>query len=222
MHLASVRHQIAGLVGSTSYMHYRMQGAALTDDPAEVQKFLMGQAAMHRSAAADSLEQLQRCARATGLIRSRDALSIWDVSLARQQGLEQEMQRLGLPAQAPSFPVEVALQTLFRVADHLFGVTFEQVECSSRYASASEQITPGLGACMQSPVPCHPGTPLPAARFHRSEAVQGVLGARCAEVSGGLPGARHPRDGVPRSVPARRQATDQRPLHAALWQTHLP
>eukprot|EP00892_Ulva_mutabilis_P011909 jgi/Ulvmu1/9090/UM005_0185.1 len=134
--LARVRHDIAGLVGSPSYMHYRLQGAALTDDPAEVQSFLAGLADSNREAAAAELQQLQRCARDSGLLGPGERLAIWDVALARQQGLEQEVQRAGLPAQDPGFTLEDALSTLFRVADHLFGVTFEQVLCGRREAWA--------------------------------------------------------------------------------------
>lgn len=128
--LAGVRRELAGLVGSPSYMHYRMQGAALAEDPAQVHSFLASLADSHRSAAAAAVQQLHRCARDAGLLGPTEPLSIWDMSIARQQGLEREMQRLGLPAQQPGFTVEVALSTLFRVADHLFGVTFEQAPCS--------------------------------------------------------------------------------------------
>lgn len=134
--LAAVRRDLAALVGSPSYMHYRMQGAALAQDPADVSAFLGGLAVHHRSAAAPELEHLQRCARDSGLLGRTETIGMWDLALARQQGLQQELRRRGLGGEEPGFSVKLALGTLFRVVDRLFGVQFEQVPCSGRCATA--------------------------------------------------------------------------------------
>lgn len=113
--ILSLRSELAQLLGYGNYAEVSL-ATKMAEAPGEVLRFLRGLAEKSRAAATKELEDLEKFA--------GRKLRAWDLGYYAER-LKND--RFGIDEEAlrPYFPVERVLDGLFRVANTLFGITFE-------------------------------------------------------------------------------------------------
>jgi Zn-dependent oligopeptidase len=131
LELAAVRKSMAELVGSPSYMHYKLASAGLTQQPEVVQGFLDNVRAAHQDKCEQELQELLKFARDTGLVKGPQ-LGAWDYGVCRINALIACLQQCDLPSRELQFSASGVMRTLFGVVEKLFGVRFVAEQADPR------------------------------------------------------------------------------------------
>jgi oligopeptidase A len=122
--ILSVRHEVATLVGFSSYAEYSL-ATKMAKSPAEVIAFLNELAARSKPAAQRELEELQKFAK-------QASLPSWSVGYYAER-LKQQKFDLSEETLRPYFPVPQVLQGLFKVISQLYGVTIVERHDVEKY-----------------------------------------------------------------------------------------
>ena len=126
--ILAARHELAELLGYASYADYSLANK-MAQSPAEVLGFLQALAEKTKPFAEREVRELQAFAQQVDELVQLEA---WDIAYYSER-LRQSRYAISQQDVRPYFPVPTVLTGMFKVAETLFGVQFEQVDAFESY-----------------------------------------------------------------------------------------